>query len=131
MRSTAASVRLDGDTGCVSADTFGAVSSRSGVCRGWRCHQGRTVDLDEDALSRTHLGGLHDRPTVAIGHPRQTAGAARVVEGAAVFGHIGDAVLELHEDVGTVIETETVACAQVLIDPHTHGRVTIPFADST
>ena len=59
-------------------------------------------------------------------HPRQAARAAGIVQRRAVLGHVGDAVLELHEDVGAVVEAEPVAGAQVLIDPHPHDAVHVP-----
>ena len=40
----------------------------------------------------------------------------------AVLGHVGDAVLELHEHVRAVVDAQPVAGAQVLVDPHAHGR---------
>ena len=47
--------------------------------------------------------------------------AAGIVERLAGLGDVGDPVLELHEHVGTVVDAETVAGAQVLVDPHAHG----------
>ena len=55
-------------------------------------------------------------------HPRQAARAARVVQRPAVLGDVGDAVLELHEHVGAVVDAQPVAGAQVLIDPHPHDE---------
>ena len=78
------------------------------------------VDLDEDALAGARVGGIDDGADVALGHPRQAAGTARIVERVAVLGHIGDAVLELHEHVGAMVEAEPVTGAQVLIDPNPH-----------
>ena len=48
--------------------------------------------------------------------------AARVVERHAELGDVGDAVLELREHVGAVVDAQPVAGAQVLIDPHPHRR---------
>ena len=56
-----------------------------------------------------------------VGHPGEAARPTGIVEHVAVLGHVGDAVLELHEHVGTVVDAEPVAGAQVLVDPHTHG----------
>jgi len=49
------------------------------------------------------------------------AGPTRIVEHLACLGHVGDAVLQLDEDVGAMIEAKTVAGAEVLVDPHAHG----------
>ena len=83
---------------------------------------GRGVDLDEDALPRAGLGGVDDLLHPAHRHPRQRAGAAGVVERPAALVHVGDAVLELEEHVGAVVDAQAVAGAQVLVDPHPHGR---------
>ena len=37
------------------------------------------------------------------------------------LGHVGDAVLELDEHVGAVVDAQAVAGAQVLVDPDAHG----------
>lgn len=69
-------------------------------------------------------------------HPRETSGSPGVVQGRTVLRHVGDSVFELHEHVGTVIDAETVAGAQVLVDPHVHGRKTtfglplVPYPDA-
>ena len=52
----------------------------------------------------------------------ERAGAARIVEWHAELGDVGDAVLELGEHVGAVVDAQPVAGAQVLIDPHPHRR---------
>jgi oligopeptidase B len=94
----------------------------------------RGVDLDEDALTRAELCGMDRVSDVALAHPRQAPRSAGIVEHLAAFDDIGDAVLELHEHVGAVIDTQAVTGAEVLIDPHTHGDRTVPLAvyiDST
>ena len=58
---------------------------------------------------------------------RRTGTHARLPEppgslsGYAALGDVGDAVLELHEHVGAVVDAQAVARAQVLIDPHPHA----------
>ena len=52
----------------------------------------------------------------------QAAGPSGIVERVADLGHVGDAVLELDEHVGAVVHAQAVAGAQVLVDPHPHGR---------
>ena len=58
----------------------------------------------------------------ARSHERQAAAATRVVADPLPLLHIGDAVFELHEHVGTVVEAQAIARAQVLVDPHPHNR---------
>src|SRR3954468_15040494 len=77
-------------------------------------------EFDEDALARTGQRSIDDILLESPRHPGQAARAARVVEGDAFFGDIGDAVLELNEHVRPVIEAQAVTGAQVLIDPHPH-----------
>ena len=81
----------------------------------------RHVDLDEDALAGALLGRMDHIDDVPRLHPGDAAGPTRIVEDLTRLGHVGDAVLQLHEDVGAVIEAETVAGTQVLVDPHAHG----------
>jgi len=76
--------------------------------------------LDEDALAGTRLGGVHHRLIVALRHEGQAPRPTRIVQRPPGFGHVGDSILELHEDVGAMVETQAVTRAQVLIDPHPH-----------
>jgi hypothetical protein len=82
---------------------------------------GDGVELDEDALAGAGLGGVDGGLDVAHGDPGEGSGAAGVVERGAGLGDVGDPVLELGEDVGTVVDAQPVARAEVLIDPDTHG----------
>jgi hypothetical protein len=59
---------------------------------------------------------------MTAGHRGQRTGAARVVAGHAFGAHVGDPVLELHKDIGTMIKAEPVAGAEVLVDPNAHYR---------
>jgi hypothetical protein len=82
---------------------------------------GTRVDLDEDALAGAGLGGVDRGLDVASGHPGERAGATGVVERGSGLGDVGDAVLELGEDVGAVVDAQPVARAEVLVDPDAHG----------
>jgi hypothetical protein len=82
---------------------------------------GDGVELDEDALTGAGLGGVDGGLDVADGDPGEGSGTAGVVEGGAGLGDVGDPVLELGEDVGTVVDAQPVARAEVLVDPDTHG----------
>jgi oligopeptidase B len=71
---------------------------------------------------------------VAVRHPGKASGTARIVQYLTVLRHIRNAVLELHEHVGTMVDTEAVSRTQVLVDPHAHECRTVPLAvyiDST
>ena len=76
--------------------------------------------VDEDALTGARQCSMDDGLLVAWLDRGQAATAARIVEHEFGLGHVGDAILELHEDIGAVVDTEPVAGAQVLIDPHPH-----------
>jgi hypothetical protein len=81
------------------------------------------VNLDEDALSGAHLSGVDDVANVPIRHQGETAGTARVVAGLSGLGDVGNAVLELDEDVVTMVDADAVAGTKVLVDPHSHDSV--------
>jgi oligopeptidase B len=55
-----------------------------------------------------------------FGNECQAAGAAGIVERHGQLRDVGDAVLQLHEHIGAVVEAQPVSRAQVLIDPHPH-----------
>jgi hypothetical protein len=82
---------------------------------------GDGVELDEDALAGAGLGGVDGGLDVAHGDPGEGSGAPGVVERRAGLADVGDPVLELGEDVRTVVDAQPVARAEVLIDPDTHG----------
>ena len=69
-------------------------------------------------------------------HPCEAARTTGVVQRRSLFGDVGNAVFQLNEDVGTMIETESVSRAQVLVDPHVHARETtrgaevLPYPDA-
>ncbi len=64
-------------------------------------------------------------------NPRKAAGSTGVVQRRAGLCDIGNAVLELHEHIGTVIDAQTVTGAQVLVDPHVHGAKTTRGPEAT
>ena len=84
----------------------------------------RLIEFDEDALAGAVSAASITCWCRRRRHPGQAARAARVVERVAVLGHVGDAVLELHEHVGAVVDAQAVAGAEVLVDPHPHGSCT-------
>jgi oligopeptidase B len=88
-------------------------------------HRQRLVEFDEDALPGAHLGSLHDGVFEPQRHIGETARTTGIVQHLTGLGHVRDAVFELDEDIGAVIDTETVPGAQVLIDPNTHRDGTL------
>ena len=78
------------------------------------------LHVDEDALTRARQRGVDDGLFVAGIDPGQAAAATGIVEHELRLGDVGDPVLELHEHVGAMVDTQAVARAQVLIDPHPH-----------
>lgn len=82
---------------------------------------GPGVDLDEDALTRTGLGGVDGTLHVADGDRGQRPGTTGIVERRTTLTNVGDPVLQLDEDIGTVVDAEPVAGAEVLVDPDAHG----------
>jgi hypothetical protein len=78
------------------------------------------IEFDEDALTRTHFRGTHDRKMIALFNPGEAAGTAWIIQCDSTFRDIGDAIFELDKHVGTVIDAQSITCAQVLVDPHAH-----------
>jgi oligopeptidase B len=52
---------------------------------------------------------------------RQAPAGSGVVPGHAVLAHVRNAVLELHEDVRAVVETQPITRTEILVDPHPHA----------
>jgi hypothetical protein len=82
--------------------------------------RGLSIGFDEDALPRTILRGGNDIGFLTGLHERHTARATRVITDYACLHDIGDPVLQLHEDIGAVIDAQAVARTKVLIDPYPH-----------
>src|SRR5918993_705821 len=79
------------------------------------------LDLDEDALAGALLGGL-DRGLFLAGRDvRHARGAARIGEHLVAFLHVRQAVVQQGEDVRGDLLAESVARAEILVDPDLHG----------
>ncbi len=76
--------------------------------------------LDEDALAGAGQSGVDDGLLVARVDVGQAATPTWIVEHVVGLGHVSDPILQLHEYVGAMVDTHSVASAQVLIDPHQH-----------
>ena len=87
-----------------------------------------SVVLEEDALAGTVIRRVHHVAEQGEGNAGEAAGPARIVEDPAVLLDVGDSVLEQGEDRGRVIGAQTVARAQVLVDPHPHSTIMGPCA---
>ncbi len=99
----------------------GAQLDPLGAAVGVELGVGRRVDLDEDALSGAALGSVDGVLHASNGDTGQGSGSAGIVEGTGPLVHVGDAVLELHEHVGAVIDAQAIPGAEVLVDPDAHG----------
>jgi hypothetical protein len=113
--------RGDSDVGSGDVATDLDPSSDTPIDGNVEAGVGDGIELDEDALAGAGLGGVDGGLDVANGDLGEGTGAARVVERGAGLGDVGDPVLELGEDVGTVVDAQPVARTEVLVDPDTHG----------
>jgi oligopeptidase B len=78
------------------------------------------LDVDEDALAGAGQGGMNDSLLIASGNLGKALTATRIIEHVAPFDDVGDPIFQLGEDVGTMVDTQSVARAQVLIYPYPH-----------
>jgi oligopeptidase B len=83
------------------------------------------LDVDEDALARARQGGVDDGLLVASGDFGKALPAAGIIEHILALDHVRDPIFQLGEDVGTMINAEPVARAQVLIDPYPHDAADV------
>jgi oligopeptidase B len=83
------------------------------------------LDVDEDALPRARQGGVDDGLLVASGDFGKALPAAGIIEHILALDHVRDPIFQLGEDVGTMINAEPVARAQVLIDPYPHDAADV------
>src|SRR3954470_7457773 len=79
------------------------------------------LDLDEDALAGALLGGLDHGVELAVGDVGQTGGAARVREHLLALLDVGQAIVEQGEHVRGDLFAESVAGAEILVDPDLHS----------
>ncbi len=92
-----------------------------GPTRWW----GRRSGFDEDALAGALLGGLDDGVELTVGNLGETVGTLRVALGRRVdlvaLFDVGQTVVEKSEDVRCDFLAQTVAGAEILIDPDLHS----------
>mgnify|MGYP006268379617 CR=1 FL=1 len=81
---------------------------------------GRSDSVNEYALAGANERGLHHGVFMARLDKRGGPGAARVVQDLPRLTDIRDAVLEQGEYIVTVVHTEPVARAEILVNPHAH-----------
>src|SRR5207237_2299910 len=85
------------------------------------------LDLDEDALPGALLGRLDHGILEAARDRGQSFDPTRVVQHRAAVLHIGEAVVEQGEHVGTELLAQAVAGAEVLVDPDLHGHRLVTY----
>ena len=90
---------------------------------------GSLLHLDEDALARTDVCGFNYLSLVAPCYFCHAPRPAGVVENDTAFHHVGNAIVEQREHIGASVDTEPVACAEILVDPHPHqvATLSVPF----
>jgi len=91
-----------------------------GFAGGKAAYQLFVINLNKDALARTHFGGLHYSKVIALLHDCEASRTTRVIQGHSTLGYVGNAVLELHKCVGTMVDTQPITCTKVLINPNSH-----------
>ena len=80
---------------------------------------GQVIAFDEDAFTRADQGRSNDRCFMFFRNDRLALGHTRIIERLAVLAYVGNAIFEQGEDLGYNIDTQTVAGAQILVDPDT------------
>ncbi len=84
--------------------------------------------LDEDALPGALLSGLDRDVFLSGGDDGEAACPLGLAFGGSkdrrTLPHIGQTIVEEHEDVGRDLFAETVSGAEILIDPNLHGENT-------
>ena len=102
-----------------------SVSERAAEVRGLTRRSG----FDEDALSGALLGRLDDGVELAVGDLGHSFGALRVALGGGedlgALLDVGQAVVEQREHVGRDLFAETIASAEILVDPDLHGSYSV------
>jgi hypothetical protein len=78
------------------------------------------IEFDEDALTGAHLCCANHRLSMPFFDSSKTPRTTRIIQHLARLTHIGDAILQLNEHVVTVVDTQAITSAKVLVDPHAH-----------
>jgi hypothetical protein len=91
-----------------------------GFADGKSTHQLFVINLDKDALARTNFGSLHYGKVIALLHNCEASRTTGVIESHPTLGYVGNAVFELHKCVWTVVDTQSITCTKVLINPNSH-----------
>jgi hypothetical protein len=76
--------------------------------------------VDEDAFAGAGQGGMNDGLLIASGDLGKALTATRIIEHVVPLDDVGDPIFQLCENIGTMVDTQSVARAQVLIDPYPH-----------
>src|SRR6202021_2774868 len=97
--------------------------------RGQRLAAAALVALDEDALPGTFLGSFDHRFFEVRRHGGHAGRSARVVLYGAVFLHVGKAIVEKSEHGRRNLLAQSIACAEILVDPDLHVVVSLLGSD--
>ena len=85
------------------------------------------VLLDEDALSGALFGGFDHGVLEVAGHGGHASRSTGLVhDGAVLFLHVGETIVQKSEDGRRDLLTQTIARAEILVDPDLHVVVSLP-----
>ena len=84
------------------------------------CRKCSSLNFDEDAFSGAFLGGLDDAIELTVGDVGETCSAARIGIHLVALFDISETVVKQREHVRGDLLAESVACAEILIDPDLH-----------
>lgn len=79
-----------------------------------------SADFDEDAFSGALLSGFDHAIKLSIRDVGKASGAARFRKDLVALSDVGQAIVEQGENVGRDLFTQSVAGAEILIDPDLH-----------
>jgi hypothetical protein len=66
---------------------------------------------------------VDDVVDVAIADPSKAAGPTRVVQWRTILGNVRDPIFKLDKDVRAVVDANSIAGAEVLINPNSHNII--------
>ena len=97
-------------------------ASRGGRVELTTCEGGFVVrfEFDEDAFTGACERGVDHTLLRTIIDNCEAVGATGIVQRPTVSRHVRNTVLQLHEHVWAMVDTQAVTGAEVLVDPHPH-----------
>jgi hypothetical protein len=82
-------------------------------------------NLDKNAFAGAHVCGMHHRVHVAGSDWCERTCSTWVIHRLTGTSDIGNAIFELHKDIGAQINTEAIPSTEILVNPHVHTE-TVP-----